>query len=165
MRIGAAASRRLQRAKTGTLDSSYAMAPGLEIRVVDVDDDYLGINIAASSERFFGSARIYAGLTQLSEFAGAIAGFPSSANDRRLYEFGTRDPGYAGGFVQLAFHCQDGAGHAAVTVAIEDDAQLHAKASATFSFPFEAAELDRFLATLRKLERTKDGHATLVAAV
>ena len=142
-----------------------AMAPGLEIRVVDVDDDYLGINVAASSDRFSGSARIYAGLTELSEFANAMAGFPSNARDRRSYEFGTREPGYAGGFAQLVFYCRDGAGHAAVAVAIDDDAQLHSKASAAFSFPFEAAELDRFLVDLRKLEGTKNGYATLSAAV
>lgn len=141
------------------------MAPGLEIRVVDVDDDYLGINIAASSDRFSGSARIFAGLTQLGEFASAMAGFPSSAGDCRSYEFGTREDGYAGGFAQLAFHCRDGAGHTAVTVAIEDDAQMHSEASATFSFAFEAAELDRFLIALQKLERTKDGYAKLSAAV
>jgi len=141
------------------------MAPGLEIRVVDVDDDYLGINIAASSDRFSGSARIFAGLTELSAFASAMTGFPSSASDRRSYEFGARGSGYAGGFVQLAFHCQDGAGHAALTIAIEDDAQMRSEASATFSFSFEAAELDRFLTSLRKLERTKDGYATLSAAV
>jgi len=139
------------------------MESGLEIRVDDVDDDYLGINIAASSERFSGSARIYAGLTILSEFADAMAGFPSSSSDRRAYEFGVRDPKVAGGFISLAFHCLDGAGHAAVTVAVEDDPHFHAEASATFSFEFEAVELDRFLTALRKVERAKDGHATLVA--
>ena len=139
------------------------MAAGLEIRVVDVDDDYLGIDIAASSERFSGSARLYLGFTALSEFAGALAGFPSSNSDRRTHEFGTLDPGVAGGFVRLVFQCVDGAGHTAISVAIEDDPHHHSKASATFTLEFEAAELDRFLIAVRQLERAKNGHATLRA--
>jgi hypothetical protein len=57
------------------------MLPGLTIKVVDPDDDYLGIEICASSDRFAGSAQIYAGLQELSELAARIAGFPSNPND------------------------------------------------------------------------------------
>jgi len=58
------------------------MALGLTIRIVDPDDDYLGIEICASNERFSGSARIYSGLDELSAFAAVIAGFPLNAGDR-----------------------------------------------------------------------------------
>ncbi len=141
------------------------MIPGLEIRVVDPDDDYLGIDIAAATDRFLGSARIYAGLDQLSEFAKALEGFPSSSADRRSYEFGSRFPGFAGGFARLTFYCTDAAGHPVVTVEVDDDAGRHEEASAKLSFAFEPAVLDRFLRTLRTLERDKYGHATLLAAV
>ncbi len=152
------------------------MIPGLTIAVVDVDDDYLGIDIAAVNERFAGSARIYAGLHQLSEFANAITGFPARPDDKRIFEFGVRDAGRrrrAGGFVGLEFHCPDRAGHPELSVAIEDDAQWHSEASSRFTFPIEAAALDRFVVALRDLERdallrqvtwaVKVGYATLPA--
>jgi len=140
------------------------MLSGLEIRVVDPDDDYLGLDISAATDRFFGSARIFAGLDQLSEFADKLEGFPSTIADNRIYEFGTRLPGCAGGFVKLKFSCKDAAGHPMVEIEIDDDAQYHAKASATFSFSFEPASLDRFLGALPLIEQTKSGHATLLAA-
>jgi hypothetical protein len=137
---------------------------GLEIRVVDPDDDYLGIEVSVATDRFAGSARIFAGLNQLSELADSLRGFPSSPADKRRFELGTRKPGYAGGFVSLSFYCRDGAGHSEVAVEIDDDVQYYAKASACFSFAFEPAALDQFLAVLSILERTKSGHATLVPA-
>jgi hypothetical protein len=153
------------------------MIPGLTITAVDVDDDYLGLDIAAASERFAGSARIFAGYHELSEFAKAITGFPARPDDKRTFEFGIRDAGRkkcAGGFVRLEFRCTDGAGHPELHVAVEDDAQYHAEAASSFAFPIEAAEVDRFVAALQDLERdallskntwaVKPGHATLPAA-
>jgi hypothetical protein len=137
------------------------MGTGLQITIVDVDDDYLGVEIAAGSGRFSGSAHIYAGVNQLSEFAQTVAGFPSSAADRRSFEFGTRDPKYAGGFVALTFHCRDGSGHPVTSIAIQDDDGFPTKASAEFTFPVEAAALDRFVQSLVELEATKRGSASL----
>ena len=139
------------------------MDTGLSIVVVDPDEDYLGIDIRVASGRFSGSARIYAGLDQLGEFARAIAGFPVGPDDRRVYEFGIRDPGCAGGFVALTFFCRDRAGHPMVTASIEDDPQWHSKASAELSFDFEAASLDRFLRSLLELEGKAAGSAQLPA--
>ena len=79
------------------------MQRGLTITIVDPDPDYLGIEIGASNERFAGSTRIYAGLAALSEFANHIAGFPSNPKDERSYEFGSPDPGFAGGHCTLNF--------------------------------------------------------------
>jgi hypothetical protein len=141
------------------------MAPGLSIHVVELDEDYFGIDVRAASDRFAGTARIYAGLDQLGQFARVVEGFPVGPDDRRDYEFGTRDSGYAGGFVAIILRCVDRAGHAELAVVIEDDAQFHAKASAELSFAVEAAELDRFAAALREVERERRGNATLVAAV
>jgi hypothetical protein len=141
------------------------MGAGLQITVVDVDDDYLGIEIAVGSTRFSGSARIYAGVNQLSEFARAITGFPATSADSRSFEFGTRDPRYAGGFVALRFHCRDGSGHPLISAEIQDDDRFHSDASAEFSFPVEAAALDRFVQALIQVEAAKGGSATLEAAV
>jgi hypothetical protein len=140
------------------------MRAGLQITVVDVDNDYLGIEVAAGSSRFSGSARIYAGVNQLSEFAQAITGFPATSADSRSFEFGTRNPQYAGGFVALAFHCRDGSGHPVISVAIQDDDRFHSEASAEFTFPVEAAALDRFVHALVELEAAKIGSAKLEAA-
>lgn len=141
------------------------MGAGLSVLVVDPDDDYLGIDVRASNGRFAGTARIVAGLTQLGEFAALVAGFPTGPDDRRSFEFGTRDPRYAGGFVSITLRCVDRAGHAEVEVVVEVDEQHHAKASARPSFPVEAADIDRFAIALGVVERERSGNATLVAAV
>jgi hypothetical protein len=138
---------------------------GLKIVVVDPDDDYLGIEVCAASDRYAGATRIYAGLDQLSEFASQIEGFPTTSKDNRRYEFGSTESGIAGGYVCLHFYCVDGAGHAVIEVTIEDDDQLHTQASAKFSFRIEPAELDRFLLSLRSIEQERFGEAELVGLV
>jgi hypothetical protein len=55
-----------------------AMTRGLTIRAVDPDEDYLGIEVSASNERFAGSTWIYAGVEELSELAAQMEGFPRS---------------------------------------------------------------------------------------
>jgi len=52
-----------------------------------------------------------------------------------------------------------------VEVALEDDDQRHELASAEFGFPVLAADVDRFTARLRELEREQKGTAALQAAV
>lgn len=139
------------------------MTPGLTIMVVDPDDDYLGIEIHACNDRFAGSTWIYAGLDELTEFAAQIAGFPREPQDQRTHEFGSREPWAAGGYCSVRFHCPDGAGHVRVDVALEDDDQRYAPASAQLSFRVEAAGIDRFIETLGKLERERCGEAVLPA--
>jgi hypothetical protein len=95
----------------------------------------------------------------LSEFAGCIEGFPSNSEDRRSFEFGSPDPGYAGGYCRVSFHCVDRAGHARVEVVIEDRQQR--MESAKFGFPILAAGVDQFIFQLRQLERDQDGEAVL----
>ena len=139
------------------------MTPGLRISVIDPDEDYLGIEVAAASCRFAGTTRIYAGLDELSVFATRIAGFPTTVEDRRIYEFGSTDPGLAGGFALLRFYCVEGSGHQTLEVIIEDDQQRHEIASARFAFQIGAVDLDRFVARLRHIERDRSGEATLPA--
>src|SRR5262245_57323512 len=105
------------------------MEAGLRITVVDVEVDYLGIVVTAANGAFSGAARIYAEIDELSTLARAIAGFPTTAVDRRSFELGARDARWAGGFVGLTLHCRDGLGHAVAAVEIRDD-----EASAELSF-------------------------------
>jgi hypothetical protein len=133
----------------------------LKINVIDPDPDYLGIEISASSARFCGATRIYAGLDQLTEFTQVIGGFPTSPEDERWYEFGTKDEGFAGGYCALRFFCRDRAGHAAVDIEIEDDGAFYSVGSARFTIPVLPAEIDEFVKNLKLVEQAQSGEARL----
>jgi hypothetical protein len=141
--------------------------PGLAIEVVDRDDDYLGINISAANDRYVGQTHIYAGGKQLTEFAGVISGFPSKVGDERYFEFGSREPKFAGGYMAMVFSFTFGSGHTKgypqVAITIEDDKGWYSEASASFSIKFEPAALDRFVSSLREIENAMAGEATLAA--
>ena len=141
------------------------MEPSLRISVVDPDEDYLGIEVAAASTRFAGTTRIYAGLDELSTLASRIERFPTAVHDERQYEFGSTEPGVAGGFARLRLFCVDGVGHAAIEVTLEDDTSWHDAAFAKFSFHIAAGDLDRFVARLRDIEQQRYGEAILPTAV
>ncbi len=140
------------------------MTQGLRIVVTDPDEDYLGIEILASSDRFSGATRIYAGLHELTTFADAISGFPTSAQDQRTYVFGTKDKGFAGGFCALRFFCWDLAGHAAVNVEFEEDDAWYPEASARFTIPVLPADIDEFIRQLRLADEAQSGEARLEPA-
>jgi len=74
---------------------------GLRITALDPDEDYLGIEVVASNERFAGAAWIYAGVEELSHIAQKMEGFPCSFDDRRTYELGNRDRAFGGGSLVL----------------------------------------------------------------
>jgi hypothetical protein len=133
---------------------------GLTIEAVDNDGDYLGIEIRASNGRFAGYAWIYAGNDELSEFAGRIAGFPASLQDRRSYEFGSPDQSIGGGYCSLKLRCLDRTGHVVVEV-VFDGKLKDAPESARFSFRTEPSAIDQFVISLRGVERDRAGHATL----
>lgn len=137
------------------------MANCLKIVVIDPDPDYLGIEIFASSTRFSGATRIYAGLDQLREFAEVIAGFPKNPEDQRRYVFGTKDKGVAGGYCALKFFCQDRAGHAAVEVELEDDNAFYSEASTRFTIPVLPSGLDEFVSRLRLVQEAQSGAARI----
>ena len=141
------------------------MQLGFGIRIIDPDDDYLGIEIRATEHRFAGTTRIYAGLDQLSEFAERIAGFPAGVEDERAFEFGSLDDHVAGGFCRIRLVCIDRAGHAQAEVQIEDDDLQYAQASARFSLRVEPAAIDRFVAELRRIEQARCGEAWLPMTV
>jgi hypothetical protein len=125
------------------------MTSYLRIVVTDPDPDFLGIEIFASSARFSGATRVYAGLDQLTEFAEVIAGFPTSPEDRRRYLFGTKDKGFAGGYCALRFFCRERAGHAAVDIEFEDDSVFCSEASGKFTITVLPADIEKFASKLR----------------
>lgn len=137
------------------------MEPGLTVTALDPDEDYLGIEVVASNERFAGSAYVYAGVEELSALASKLDGFPRSGDDRRTYEFGNRDPAFAGGFVSITLHCLDRSGHLGVDLVFEDDAGRYPRAHAAFGFQTEPAAVDKFIESLRKIERDRFGSASL----
>ena len=137
------------------------MVGRLTIQVVERDDDYLGLDIHASSERFAGSARVYAGLDDLTELADRISGFPQSATDERRYEFGSQESNIASGYCSLCFICSDGAGHARLEVVLKDDAARHEHGLASFGFQVFATEIDRFVLMLRGLNERRVPEAIL----
>jgi len=138
------------------------MEAGLKITVVDPDDDYLGIEIRAWNDRFAGTTRIFAGLEDLSELAAQIAGFPARIPDERTFQFGTRDPHYAGGYCGLCFRTVDSVGHAVVEIDVQDDDQLYSPGISKFSIPVEAAAVDRFVIGLRTVQAARSGETGLV---
>lgn len=137
------------------------MCGKLIITVWDRDPDYLGIDIRAANERYSGTARIYAGINDMSELADVIAGFPTTPHDEREYLFGSQEPGFAGGFCSLQFRCTDGAGHARVEITIADDDSFHEPANAKFGFQVSAATIDRFVVSLRQIDQNLLNEAEL----
>jgi hypothetical protein len=137
---------------------------GLTITAIYPDEDYLAIELHASSDRFAGSTWIYAGTDELSEFAAKIEGFPRTFEDHRAYEFGTRDRSLAGGFCSVMLRCLDRGGHVAVDVILEDDPHRYSPAQAHFTFQTEAAAIDVFTERLREVERERRGSACLCGA-
>ncbi len=137
------------------------LSPGLTITVIDPDEDYLGIEIQVCSNRYAGSARIYASLDELADVAAALAGFPADRTDSRAHTFGSQDPKVAGGYCRLSFRCSDGAGHVCVQVAIQDDPVWHLPASASLTFYTEPAAIDEFVQSLRRAHASCAGAAVL----
>jgi hypothetical protein len=140
------------------------LEPLLTITAVDPDEDYLGIEIFASSARFAGSSLIYAGLDDVGRFADRLAGFPSSPRDERTFGFGARLPGQAGGFARFVFRTVGELGRSEVAVEMMDDELRNSGASSAFTFPVEAAAVDRFVAGLRIVQSARSGVATLSAS-
>lgn len=137
------------------------MIPGLTITIVDADDDYSGIEIQACSDRFAGCARVSAGLRELTEFAAKLVGFPKHHSDQQTHEFGSRSGGTAGGYCRIQFRSIDRAGHVALQIEIEEEDGWWTRSSTQMNLQTEAAEIDRFIESLRALDRDRCGSAVL----
>jgi hypothetical protein len=139
------------------------MDAGVTITVVDSDDAYLGLEVVASNGRFAGSTRIFASLDGLDRLADCLAGFPASAVDERSFHFGTKDAGFAGGFVSFRVRTAGNLGRSVLEVEIVDDDQRYSTATASFIVPVEAAGVDRFVQSLRTAQSSRSGLARLAA--
>ncbi|MHC4661829.1 MAG: hypothetical protein ACYS8W_09080 [Planctomycetota bacterium] len=129
--------------------------------VYDIDED-LQLEIYARNERFAGSCRlIYWGYGTLDELAAKITGFPERIPEERKFEFGTRDPKFAGGYCGLRFLTEGGTGKIKVEIEIEDDTQHYSAASAQFAFTVEPSNLDKFVLSLRSVEKSQGGEVIL----
>lgn len=118
-------------------DPEYPAPPYLELR--------------AWNSRFSATTRAFSQDAGLEDLAKHIAGFPKSELDDRQYSFGhLQGELFAGkvpfsrGYCRLRFH-YDLTAHALLDVYFEDDSS---QATASFVVPFEASDLDRFVAAL-----------------
>ena len=134
------------------------MDSGLSITIEDVDPDYLGLTVRAWNPRYSGSTYVYVAPGQLSAFGDCIAGFPNSASDERVFEFGRRrGEHFAGGFCGMSFRYPPGD----VLVCIEEDVQRFSESMLDLTVHTEAAYIDRFVASLRSIEAARCGSAQL----
>src|SRR4051812_16744284 len=93
---------------------------GLELRVDDVDADYVLVTVSAADGMFAGTTQLYSGESAVEELARGLAGFPRDATDTRDVVLGARSPQIAGGWVRLLARCVDRAGHVLIEVSILD---------------------------------------------
>jgi hypothetical protein len=91
--------------------------PQLKMEVVWFDEDLVEIEFSVRSERFSGTANIYAGLTVFEELAALLNGFPKHPHDVQEFELGDEKlAGYGG--VKIKFYCKDSLGHLAAHVTV-----------------------------------------------
>ena len=114
------------------------------------DADVMLCIISCSNGVFSGAARVYLGLDELAALAESLDGFPKNPSDSRKVRLGAPDPSFAGGCINLSFHCVDSAGHTVVDANIRADRYSPGgPGSGNFTIRFEPAALDRFVSDLR----------------
>lgn len=140
------------------------MIAGLKIDYLWHDIDVIELRVTVENTRFRGSTEVYVSTDGLSSAASIMAAFPANNNDRREIAFGAAGKAFVGGFAQLNFYCEDGAGHTRFRAVIEDDFEnRETTESAVIHVSFEPAALDAFLLELKRLERELSGSACLMA--
>jgi hypothetical protein len=140
---------------------------GLELRVVDVDADYVMVEFSAADGRFAGSTALYGGGEEVDALARGFGGFPRHPDERRDITLGSPDPQIADGWVRIACRCEDRSGHVLLEIYVLDKA---VRASVPgrevrIHLPVEPAALDRFATALRDLEWRAGASATLLRTV
>ena len=142
------------------------MKSGIRISVLYNDEHLLELRVSASNGIFAGQAGVYADSHTLTEFAGALEGFPNGRDDAREFELGTFDENYAGGGVGFRFFCVDSARHALTQVRLYADSRREADVNdlATLHIPVEAAAIDSFIEELRHIAGKTGEVAALEAA-
>lgn len=138
---------------------------GLSVEVAWFDEDVVELRIAGSNGLFAGETRVYAGREAFAKLAEFAKGFPASADDRRLVELGTFDPGFAGGGARIGLRCLDGAKHVALDVLLATQVEDNRHQRAQFWMEVEPAALDDFSRGIRELKIQKGAGASIPARV
>lgn len=135
---------------------------GFQLDVLWHDEDVYDIRVSARNGSFGGVAELYMAIGELEEVAKKLCGFPKDPSDIREVVFGAFGPDSAGGAASMRFYCADRAGHAYVESKIESGFESAGVVqSAIISMPVEAAAIDNFVCDLRRLEKERQGTATL----
>lgn len=150
----------------GDRKSSGLNSMSLSIEAVWDDPDMIEVCVTVSNGGFSGRTNVYVAIGGLAAAADQLRGFPSGPGDERRVYWGSEKPESRLGQVDLLFRCRDGAGHplmiAEVTssdMSVEEPGQ-----TVRLQLSFEAAGMDRFVETLRVVERAKRGIAMLEEA-
>jgi hypothetical protein len=140
------------------------MKPQLSVEGVYDDGDLIEVRVAASNESFAGAVCVYITAGDLDQAAAQLRGFPLGASDQRRITWGTPDGDL--GFAELFFRCADLAGHPEVRVLLQTGNQCQDQPgqSVTLTLGIEPAAVDRFVATLERLEQRRDDIAVLEGA-
>jgi len=136
---------------------------GLEIVVSDPDDDYLGLDIAVTTHRFRGSTFIFGGNDEPKVLAESLTTWLTRIATKFQFELGTMDPHFAGGFCTLALSPVSGASCLLMQVLLRDDPGHYSPAECSVEFRVEVAALQRFVADLWSMHRTRSGTASIRA--
>ncbi|MCC2546984.1 hypothetical protein LJY25_11050 [Hymenobacter sp. BT175] len=75
-----------------------------------------------------------------SEFGGKLMSFPKNPADSVVFEAGIDSSGYD--FLVLKAYCYDAAGHAAVSVLLDNNQDLPRRCRLEFSIPADAASIN-----------------------
>jgi hypothetical protein len=99
---------------------SQAIPRRLSMSVLEVDPDYVRLDISMADGDFAGRVEIFESLEVAGALAAALRGFPRTPDDRREIVLGSFDAATAGGGIKLLFRCVDRSGHAVVDGELED---------------------------------------------
>jgi hypothetical protein len=138
------------------------MDVGFQFELLWNDEDVLHVRIGASNGEFGGTANVYVPIGGLAEGAVKLKGFPRSASDERVLEFGKFGSAMAGGAVSMKFYCKGAGARAFVETTIESDHDGQGAAeTARFSVAVEASAIDVFVSELQRVEAARRGAAHL----
>jgi len=99
---------------------SHPLPNRLSLMVLEIDPDYLRLEIIMADGAFGGRVDVYEQPDLPDVLAVLLRGFPVSPADQREVTLGSFDPSHAGGGIRLVFRCTDRAGHAIVDAELED---------------------------------------------
>jgi hypothetical protein len=131
--------------------ASHSIPNRVELRIIDVDENYSLLTISVADGQFAGATEIYGADAAAHELARALEAFPRSPTDVREVTLGSRDERIAGGWVQFTCRCVDRAGHAVIEVELCDKYAAFGlrPRTAHVHLRVEAPAIDSFVLDLR----------------